>query len=353
MTRFISVHLLLFVFLLTATNVFGDPYTIGVPIPLTGANRTAGQEIQRGFELGKEILGLRDTHFVFEDDACDGVKSVTAIKKLIEIDKVDVISGIYCNNALLPAAQLLNRAKIPVLTVGATTGDQTGIGPRIFRITPADQLSLNFLFPEMVKRGKRLCLITETDAYSALIERTILREWPKQSDGALVLSESANAGERDFRAALARLMRRGCDSIFINACGEDGFIAAFKQLKTVRGQEPVFTLYNPGSSTVQEALGETLRGVVYADLVSSAAITTPLGSEFLKRYRERYGDFLLAQPIALLAFEALRVINEAHAQGVPLDEFLRRGPIRNGAISQYSFDADGAVQGVDFQVWTY
>ncbi len=353
MKRFIQVYLLVILSLFATKSACGAPYTIGIPVPLTGGNRNAGHDIQRGFQLGKEILDLRDIRFVFEDDACDGAKSVTVIKKLIEVDKVDLISGIFCNNALLPAAPLLNRSKIPVLTVGATTGDQIGIGPRIFRITPADQLSLKFLLPEMLKRGTRLCMVTETDAYSALIERTLLKEWPKQPEGALVLKESANAGERDFRAALARLTRRGCDSVFINSCGEDGFIAAFKQLKALRPEVPVFTLYYPGSKAVRDALDETLRGVVYADLVSSSTLATPLGSEFIQRYRDRYGEFLLAQPIALLAFEALRVISQAHKQGVPLDEFLRRGPIREGAINQYSFDSDGAVEGIDFQVMTY
>jgi ABC-type branched-subunit amino acid transport system substrate-binding protein len=272
---------------------------------------------------------------------------------MLEVDKVNLISGIYCNTALFPAAPLLNRSKIPVLAVGATTGDKTGIGDQIFRIFPADPLSLKALLPEIEKRGRRLCLLTETDAYSALIERTVLKDWPRQSQGAAVFSESVNAGERDFRSALVRLTRRGCDSVFINACGDDGFIAAFKQLKAIRDQVPVFAIYYPGSKSVQVALGDTLRGVVYADLASSDALVTPLGSEFVKRYRERYGDFLIAQPIALLAFEALRVISEARAQGVPLAEFLRRGTIRNGAINPYSFDSDGAVQGIDFQVVTY
>jgi len=42
--------------------------------------------------------------------------------------------------------------------------------------------------------------------------------------------------------------------------------------------------------------------------------------------------------------------HQAHKEGIPLDIFLRRGPIKDGAIKDYSFDEDGAVLGVGFQV---
>lgn len=336
-----------------ATSCVAAPLRIGIPVPLSGANSAYGREIRRGFELGKEILGLNDIQFIFEDDACDGAKSVTIIKKLLEVDKVDLISGIFCNTALLSAAPLLNRAKIPVLTVGATTGDRRGVGERIFRMTPADHLALGPLIPEMEKEGRHLCILTETDAYSALIERTIVRDWPSRGFGFTVSSESVNAGERDFRTALLRLTGRGCDSLFINTCGDDGFIAAFKQYKAINPGISVFALYFPGSAAIQEALADSLKGVVYADLPTRGTLATALGAEFVRRYEARYGSFITAMPVSLLAFEALRLISQAHKEGVPLDQFLRRGPIRDGAIREYSFDSDGAVQGINFQVVRY
>ena len=174
--KFLITSILLTLSFLSSSRAFGEPCRIGIPLPLTGALAATAQDVRRGFELGKEILGITDMQLIFEDDGCDGSKSVTVVKKLIEIDNVDVISGIVCNTALLPVGRIIDRAKIPTLTVGSF------------------------------------------------------------------------------------------------------------------------------------------------------------------------------QPIALLAFEALRVINQAHKEGIPLDIFLRRGPIKDGAIKDYSFDEDGAVQGVGFQV---
>jgi len=326
-----------------------EPYKIGIPLPLTGALAATAQDVRRGFELGREILEINDMKLIFEDDGCDGSKSVTVVRKLLEINKVDVISGIVCNTALLPVGRIIDRAKIPALTVGSTTGDFTGIGKKIFRIFPSDDLAVSPLIPEIAKAGNRLCMVTESETYTELIDRTVKREWTKH--GGTVEVESLPAGARDFRSVLLRLTKRGCDGMFLNAAGDDGFIAAYRQLRVVQPDILVFNLYNPASSAVRTALGDTLRKTVYVDLQGQSSLATPIGQNFIKRYQARYGSFLTASPMALLAFEALRVIHQAHKEGVPLDIFLRRGPIRDGAIRDYSFDGDGAIQGVGFQVF--
>jgi branched-chain amino acid transport system substrate-binding protein len=207
-----------------------QPYAIGIPLPLTGANRAPGTDMQRGFELAHEMLGASDMKLVYQDDACDSAKSVSAVKRLLEIDKVSFISGIYCNSALFAAAPVLNKAAISVLTVGATTGDQTGVGPKIFRLFPADQLAVRKLMPEMAKRAARLCVVTESEAYSELIERVVRREWPAQSNEFSIVTDSVISGERDFRTTLLRVMKSSCDAVLLNTAGDDGFIAAYRSV---------------------------------------------------------------------------------------------------------------------------
>jgi ABC-type branched-subunit amino acid transport system substrate-binding protein len=349
----ISLTLLL-CFILHLPLGWGETFKIGIPIPLTGANMAAGSDIQRGFDLAYQMLNVPDMALVYQDDGCNSTRSVSAIKRLLEVDKVSVVSGIYCNHSLIPAASILNKAAIPVLTVGATTGDQIGVGPKIFRLFPADQLALQPLIPKMVKAGKKLCVVTEAETYSELIERTIKREWPAQGGDYSVMTETVSVGERDFRTAILRALKGGCDAALLNVAGDDGFIAAYRQLRTLNNKLPVFALYFPGSAAVKEALGETLRGVQYADLPTySSDLVTPLGLEFISRYKARYGEFLTSTPVALLAFEALRLIAQSRKEGMPLDQFLRRGPIKDGALREYRFNSDGAVEGIEFVIHAY
>lgn len=44
------------------------------------------------------------------------------------------------------------------------------------------------------------------------------------------------------------------------------------------------------------------------------------------------------------------MIVEARAQGIPLDKFLQNKIVTDGAIGTYTFDVDGALQGIKFKI---
>lgn len=342
----------------SARFVHAEPLTVGISLPLSGAWQAHGAEARRGFELGRELLGARDLTLAFEDDACDPAKGITAVKKLLELDKASVLSGIFCNSVLFAAAPVLNRTQVPVISTGANTGDQPSIGAKIFRLFPSSHLVLAPLLDAVAAAGHRtLCMVTETDAYTELIERTAHRSWPARGAEYTLKSESVAMGERDFRSVLQRLVRTkfpahkaACDAVFINSPGDDGFISAFKQVRSRYPQMPVIALYVPGSSVTQQALGKSLTDTLYGDLPARSDLDTPATARYRTLYAQRYGAPLVTMPIDILAFEALRLIVSAHKQGLPLDTLLRKGPIRDGALPEYSFDSDGAIQGLKFVV---
>lgn len=68
---------------------------IGVIIPLSGDMAVHGQEIRRAMELALEQARKDPMSYeyrlLFEDNQLDGAKSVTAARRLIDLEKVDVI----------------------------------------------------------------------------------------------------------------------------------------------------------------------------------------------------------------------------------------------------------------------
>lgn len=281
-----------------------EPYRVGIPVPLTGDAQAYGQDIQRGYELGKELLKANDIQLLFEDDACNPAKGVGILKKLIEVDNVKAISGIFCNGVLLASAPYLNRTNIPVLTSAANTGDQHGIGKKIFRLFPADHLGVAPLIKYIAKKHKRLCMISETEAYPELIARTVKSEWGKLGSEFELFSEAVNYGEKDFRSVLLRLKQKNCEALFINPEADGGYIPAFKQAKDLKIDASMYGYYMPGSPDVQQALGEQLNGVIYATLPTQTELASKLGLKFEELYKERFGKFLVGVPVALFAFES-------------------------------------------------
>jgi branched-chain amino acid transport system substrate-binding protein len=345
------VFVIIFAALFFCKNAIASPFRIGIPIPLTGDTAMYGEDIRRGFLLAKELLNASDVELIFEDDECSATKGVSIVNKLINVNHVQVVSGMFCNSILLAAAPVFNRSGIPVLTSGANPGDQKGIGKKIFRLFPADHLGVPPLMQFISKRHKSLCMITETEAYPELVSRTAKTEWIKYGAIHQLFSEAVNFGEKDFRAALLRLKQRNCEALFINTVADDGYIAAHRQAKALSVAPAIYAYYMPGSPAVQKALGKDLEGVIYATLPSHNDLASNIGITFHKLYKERYGEFLVAVPSSLFAFESLRLILAAKLANTPLDIYLRNRIISDGAFGPYSFDGDGALQGVEFKIY--
>lgn len=353
--KLIILPFLLVIFL--AKYVSADPnidrVRIGVPLPLSGELAAYGEDSRNSFVVAKDILGADRFDLIFEDDRCDGSQSVTVAQKLLNIDRVDAIAGMYCNNALLPAAPIYRQKGVPVITTCATTGDVKGIGPKIFRLFPADHLGVRPLVNFITQKHYRLCLLTVTEAFTELIERTVKQEYSALRAPFALYTESLVPSTKDFRSTLLRLSKNSCDAYFLNPPGDDSFITLVRQVHELKLSAPIFAFYHPGSSTVQKALGDELDGIVYADIPSYSEVATNLGREFIAAYKKRFGDFKVGQPAGLLSFEALRLIVEAYKANQPVDQYIRGRKISDGAIKEYSFDEDGAVQGVDFKIRHY
>lgn len=327
---------------------------IGVALPLSGDLQAPGEDLRNSFLVAKDFLHADDLELLFEDDRCDAKQSVTVTHKLLELDNISIATGVYCNHALFPAAPLYNRKGIPVITTGATTGDVKGIGPKIYRLFPADHLGVKPLLKAITARHKRLCMLTAPDTYTELIQRTVKKEFAALPPPFTLIAMDADAAAQDFRTPLLNLTKNNsCDALFLNPPGDDTFITMMKRVREQRTNLPIYGFYMPGSTVVRKALGDQLNGVEYADLPSREDVASDLGRQFLDAYKKRFGDFQVAQPIGLMAFEALRLIVESKKAGTPLDEFIRNRPIKDGALKEYRFDDDGAIEGIAFKIYRY
>ena len=57
------------------------------------------------------------------DDATNPAESVTAIKRLIDYDKVDVIVGGWGSSQVLACQPVVEKEKVPYIIVGATNAE--------------------------------------------------------------------------------------------------------------------------------------------------------------------------------------------------------------------------------------
>jgi branched-chain amino acid transport system substrate-binding protein len=97
-------------------GIFG-PFT--GPIALYGKTAHLNDAIFQ--EMVNKVGGIhgRKIEAILEDDGCEPVKGVAAVKKLVYQDKVFMLSGGLCSNVVLAAKKEIVQAGVPLVGMGA------------------------------------------------------------------------------------------------------------------------------------------------------------------------------------------------------------------------------------------
>jgi len=323
---------------------------IGVPTSLTGDAASFGIDIKNALTLMNDKFGNGRYELIFEDDMCTGKGAVAAAQRLIGVEKVRYALGFACNQALLVVAALYDKAGVVVVTSSATSGDVLDLGKHIFRLFPSDAVGAQLLFQFISKRHKKLLVLTEQNEYPVMMERTMLKA-NKNADSALEITSVAfTHGESDLRTVLLSTLAKGTDAIFINANSDSSFITVVQQLQALKYSGARYAAYVPASAVAQQALGETLDGIIFCNLPALDDLMTTTGKELLAEFRKRYGEPQSGFPVVPTSFEAFQVLDAAIQSGRDPTQFLATTKFKGEFIPDFYFDQNGAVQGIDFQI---
>ena len=118
---------------------------IGVILPLTGPGAPYGQAEREGIELainqfnaGGVVNGKRKIRLIIEDSKTEPASGVSAINKLIQLDKVKVVIGDLASSVTLAMAPIAESHKVLLITPGASNPKISDAGDYIFRLYPSD-----------------------------------------------------------------------------------------------------------------------------------------------------------------------------------------------------------------------
>ena len=132
---------------------------IGFMAPLSGDAAAYGESIRRGVDLAIKDMGPANVQIIAEDTKCSGPESVSAIQKLINVEKVQVVIGEVCSGATLPAAPIAAQYKVLMVSASATSPMITQ-EPYVFRTVPSDALQGDFGADLVLAKGyKKLAIL--------------------------------------------------------------------------------------------------------------------------------------------------------------------------------------------------
>lgn len=189
----------------------GEPYRIGIILPMTGPTADYGADFNRGAVLAEEEINAsggikgRPVKLVLGDSKNQPKDGVAEFKKLVEIDKVPAIISTM-TGVILPQFALSREAKVPMIAVGAITPEIRKGGPTVFSNYPlADDEEREIAVYAIQTLGlKEAAVVYENSSYGKTLSAIFIEEF-KKAGGTIVAQEVIEKGGRDFRSQLTRI----------------------------------------------------------------------------------------------------------------------------------------------------
>ncbi len=337
-----------------------DPFRIGVMDSLTGVGESYGNPVHNAKQLAVDEINAaggingRELELVVEDSKCNAQDSITAYRKLTDVDGVKIILGTTCSGAMLGAAPLAEEDRVILFSPSATNPDIANAGDYIFRTAISDvQLGIDTGNAMWADGIRNLATITETTDYAEGVRRTSVEQFEKLG-GEVVAMERYASDVTDFRSQLTKLINANPDALHLATQGELAGGTIIKQARELGYTGPIYTESVPTGATALEIAGDHAAGVkaiIPADLDSNNRTARDL----LVNFRERY-DYLTLTWFLGSAYDTVYIAAECLGRtGDDQDADGFRDCMYDitfsGAIGvDYSFDEMGEVVGLSYAV---
>lgn len=327
----------------------GDTIKVGVILPLTGSEAMFGTMEKNAFEMayeelkaaGKTTVNGKEIKLIFEDDQGKQDVARSAAEKLINQDRVAILSGGYssaCTNVVAGTAQTNN---VPFLVVTGSSDDITRQGWQyVFRGTAAPASKYTGALWDMldqVVKPKNIAVIYENTDFGLSSAKAFKADCEKRGIN-IVFDQAYEHGALDFKPMLANMRSTNPEMIFAVSYVMDAAMIV-KQMKELDFNTDLFVGGGAGYTMPEfkENAGDA------ADYVASTTLWVPSvqwpgAGEFYDNYVKKYGkepDYHGAQAYATMYVIADAINRAQSIDGAGMQKALKEtdmdtimGPIK-------------------------
>lgn len=270
------------------------PIKIGLIVPLTGVFAPNGRDMVNGLQLAFSQAGYRvagrQIQVLIEDDQGVPAQTLTKARKLVELDKVDLVVGPLTANSGYALRDYIDEQKIPAVypIVSADDLTQRKRSPWIIRTgwTSSQPTHPFGEYAARVLHYRRIATIAYDFAFGwETVEG--FQDTFERTGGRVVLHLWPPIGAPDYSPYLGRIPR-DVDAVYATFSGGDAL--RFLQQYRSYGLEGRIPLLGTGTLTDEHILfqeGDLAKGIITA-LHYSAALTTPANRDFVRAYVKAY-----------------------------------------------------------------
>lgn len=271
----------------------GEPYTVGLAMPITGSQATfGGDQVQAalwGVDAVNKAGGINGRPLKFEviDTQADPQTGVQAANRLIDVDKVPAFITAW-SSVVSAVAPIANQNKILELSVGANSPEIARLGDFVYTTYPLANIDItamaDYSSDALHKtRAAVLYINNDTGKYAAQVYRKTF----EAKKGKVVAYEAYQPNSTDYSGQIQKVLAANPDIVHIQGLVEDlpQVIAQMRQLGVTATISTYSAGYNP---ELVKKLGNQANGLLVTSLAPTAK-DNPAVQKYLDKWTKDKG----------------------------------------------------------------
>jgi branched-chain amino acid transport system substrate-binding protein len=270
------------------------PIKIGVVLPYTGVYAVLGESITQAMELvfAREnwTVAGRKIEMIKEDDEMKPPVGVRKTEKLIDSDKVDILTGPVHSGILMGMRDKVHNSKtiLIVSNAGADAISRERCSRWIFRTSFSNWQPCQPMGGWVAKNVSKDVFLTAPNYQAGKDMMNAFKETFVPAGGKVVAEDYPKLGETDYAPYLTKIRQSGAKAVFAFFSGSDAvnFVKQYDQF----GLKQSIKLTGAGFLTEPDVLpaqGPAALGVITGHFYTPV-LDNPTNLRFVKEFRDKY-----------------------------------------------------------------
>ena len=294
---------------------------VGINAPMTGDIPKVGEGSKYAAELWlsdiKTAGGLKvggetyKVELVLEDNESKADSAVKITTKMIIEDEVLVIVGPQSSKQAVPAGEVANNYKTPMISPWSTNPNTTKDRPFVFRGCFLDPFQApvlaNFIRDEYGFKKAAVLYDVASDYPKGLAEDFKKAFEKNNGSGSVVAFESFTTKDADFSSQLTKIIQSGAEILFTPQYYNE-IALIVQQAHELGWKKPILGSDSWGSAETVELCGKDCYGLFFSTHYAAAGATGAT-KKFIDRYQKAYG--YVPDDVAALTWDSLNLVKKA------------------------------------------
>ncbi len=288
---------------------------IGVILPLTGDGSAYGQKEKNGIELAitktNETGGIegKQIRVIYEDSKGIPTPAVSALNKLITKDKVKAVIGGAFSSPTLAMLPLIDKNKVIMISPTASSPDLSNSSEYFFRVWPSDVTEGSITAKIGINRMKlkTFAVLHGNNDYGLGLNK-VFKKTVEEHDGNVLIVETYNEGDTDFRAQLTKIKKFSPEAIYLAGYYKE-FTKILIQSKEMGIKSQFLSCGTFHEPEIIKNAGTSAEGVVFVQPYFDKNSDDLSIQDFVKHYENKFG--VEAGVYAAHGYDAMMVLIEA------------------------------------------